>query len=232
MSTHYEEFVPVEFFTSHEGLHLSYEEALTRKVEKSGLFYNLGAHFLWIGYRTTCKEGAHVEYFRGIANPIGIKVGPGLSGQDLVDLLKVLDPEKIPGKITLITRFGAQKIYDWLPAHIRAVQKARHKVVWLSDPMHGNTEISKNFIKKRNYDNILSELQSAFKIHRNEGQELNGVHLELTGDNVTECTGGPDNIVDSELLNNYTTACDPRLNKSQSLEIVRHVAQLLRGKSS
>jgi 3-deoxy-7-phosphoheptulonate synthase len=200
----------VEFYMSHEGLLLNYETQFTRKDKSSNKYYNLGAHFLWIGDRTRQIDGAHVEYFRGIANPIGVKVGPSMDPQELVRLLDVLDPDFETGKVTLITRYGASKIEQKLPMHIQAVKQTKHKVVWCCDPMHGNTETVSNGIKTRKFDNILKELERSLHIHQQGGSMLNGVHFELTGDRVTETLGGSMQLSEAELSQNYQTFCDPR----------------------
>jgi len=217
----------VELYTSHEALLLPYEEALTR----SGLHdepYNLGAHFLWAGYRTTQADGAHVEYLRGIRNPIGVKVGPSHSKEDLPELLKVLDPQRQPGRVTLITRVGEKKVAELLPAIIEIVQKSGHPVLWSCDPMHGNTEITKSGRKTRRLESVFSELEQTFSIHTRMGTCLGGVHFELTGDAVTECIGGSSGVTEADLSQCYETACDPRLNGAQALELAFLIARLLR----
>ncbi len=200
----------VEFFMSHEGLLLNYEAQFTRKDKVENKYYNLGAHFLWIGDRTRQIDGAHVEYFRGIGNPIGVKVGPSMDPEELVRLLDILDPDFETGKVTLITRYGALKIEEKLPLHIQAVKKTMHKVVWCCDPMHGNTETVSNGLKTRKFDNILKELERSIHIHGQHGSMLNGVHFELTGDRVTETLGGSMQLSEAELCQNYQTFCDPR----------------------
>jgi 3-deoxy-7-phosphoheptulonate synthase len=200
----------VELFTSHEGLLLNYEQALTEKVKDK--YYNLGAHFLWIGDRTRQLDGAHIEYFRGISNPIGVKVGPSIKDEDIVALVKRLNPNKEPGRLSLITRYGHNKVKEHLPRHIEVVKKTGIPVLWVCDPCHGNTEVTSDGIKTRNFDNMMSELVSTFDIHKAAGSHLGGVHLELTGDDVTECTGGSANLQEQHLSTNYETFCDPRLN--------------------
>ncbi|KUJ09655.1 DAHP synthetase [Mollisia scopiformis] len=237
----------VDLYTSHEGLLLQYEQALTRslknpapklafpgqvpRVEK--LNYNTSAHFLWIGDRTRQIDGAHVEFFRGIANPIGIKIGPTTEVTDILSLLRCLNPQQEVGKITLITRMGAGKVRKLLPAHIEAVQKSEYngKVVWQCDPMHGNTRSTATGIKTRQFGDILSELQQTLALHRELGSHLGGVHLEMTGDAVTECTGGSENLMDDDLSLNYTSFCDPRLNEKQSLELAFLIAGFFRNDS-
>ncbi len=217
----------VEFYTSHEALLLPYEESLTRSDTQSG-FYNLGAHFLWLGYRTCQPDGAHVEYIRGIRNPIGIKIGIATSVEDLIELLARLDPHKQPGQVTLITRFGEKKIATGLPRMIEAVQQSGHPVLWSCDPMHGNTETTQDGRKTRRLEAVFSELEQTFALHSQKGTCLGGVHFELTGDAVTECIGGSSGITESDLDQCYRTACDPRLNGAQALELALLIARLLR----
>eukprot|EP01134_Creolimax_fragrantissima_P007412 CFRG7412T1 len=213
-----------DFFSSHEGLILDYEAALTKRESKSGKHYNTSAHYLWIGDRTRDINGAHVEYFRGIANPIGVKCGPSMDPDELVRLIRILNPDQKPGRLSVISRYGHGKIKDYLPKHIKAVQDAGLSVIWVCDPMHGNTVSSANGYKTRSFDNVLSELRSSFSIHKENGSLLNGVHFELTGDNVTECTGGSENLKEEDLSNNYATFCDPRLNYAQSMDMAFLIA--------
>jgi 3-deoxy-7-phosphoheptulonate synthase len=187
-------------------------------------WYNTSAHFLWIGDRTRQLSGAHVEYFRGLENPIGMKVGPTMTSSELISLLDVLNPTKSVGKITLITRYGEHKIASLLPSHIGAVRESGHVVVWQCDPMHGNTKSTPSGVKTRQFSSILSEVGSALRIHKEEGSFLGGVHLELTGDAVTECVGGSEGLTEGDLGVNYTTFCDPRLNEKQALELAFLVA--------
>lgn len=213
----------VDFFTSHEALLLEYEQTLTRQYNEK--WYSTSAHFVWIGDRTRQLDGAHVEFFRGLRNPIGIKVGPSMEVSELVKLLDIVDPDFEDGRVTLITRYGADKIESKLPAQIEAVRKSKHRVVWVSDPCHGNTKVSPiTKLKTRYVDDIMTELKHALRIHKLHGQELNGVHLELTGDPVTECIGGSQNLEDEELTVRYDTVCDPRLSLSQSLDVAFLVA--------
>jgi 3-deoxy-7-phosphoheptulonate synthase len=212
----------IDFYTSHEALLLEYEQSLTRKLkdpsceEASEKWYNTSAHFIWIGDRTRQPTGAHVEFFRGVANPIGIKVGPSMKTEELVELLHVVDPYFEPGRVTLITRYGAEKIRELLPHQIRAVQESGHKVVWISDPCHGNTKLSPvTRLKTRYFDDIIAEIRYALQIHKEAGSRLNGLHLELTGDAVTECIGGSQVLEDEDLVLRYDTFCDPRLSLSQ-----------------
>ena len=242
----------VDLYTSHEGLLLEYEQCLTRRLknptspkrrnpaqshmqngnlddvpatEDKG-WYNTSAHFLWIGDRTRQIHGAHVEYFRGLENPIGIKVGPSMDAQELIRLLDIVNPSREVGKVTLITRYGSSKIASCLPSHIQAVQRSSHNntIIWQCDPMHGNTRSTPNGFKTRRFEDILSEVSSALRIHREQGSSLGGVHLELTGEAVTECVGGSEGLEESDLEKRYTTFCDPRLNEKQALELAFLVA--------
>ncbi|KAJ1505320.1 hypothetical protein HMI54_006069 [Coelomomyces lativittatus] len=215
-------------FTSHEGLTLNYETCFTRPSTMPSTYYNQSAHFLWLGDKTRSLEGGHVEYFRGLANPIGIKISTSLLPEDLVSLLDHLNPLKTVNKVVLITRYGCQHISNWLPSHIRAVQLAQHPVIWFVDPMHGNTIKVKNNLKTRVMDHIWKEIELAFTIHQSLGSFLGGLHLELTGEPVTECIGGSQNVQESDLTKNYQTKCDPRLNNSQSLDIAILMADLIR----
>ncbi|HPO10038.1 MAG TPA: 3-deoxy-7-phosphoheptulonate synthase class II [bacterium] len=217
----------IEFYTSHEALLLPYEEGLTRVLQGDAV-YNLGAHFLWLGYRTSAPDGAHVEYLRGIRNPLGIKVGPKSDEQDLLDVLRILDPNREPGRITLITRFGERDVASHLPRIIRAIGQSGHPVIWSCDPMHGNTETATDGRKTRRVDAIFSELEQSFEIHSKMGTCLGGVHFELTGEPVTECIGGSGGVTESDLAQCYSTACDPRLNGAQALEMAFLIARLLR----
>ncbi|MEQ8524831.1 class II 3-deoxy-7-phosphoheptulonate synthase [Gracilimonas sp.] len=215
----------VDFYTSHEALNLYYDSAQTRPVPRKNGYFNLSAHMVWLGNRTRDLDGAHVEYFKGINNPVGIKVGPPYEIDDTLKLIETLNPTHEAGKIVLITRFGKEIVEKELPKLIQAVRREGFPVVWSSDPMHGNTFSTDGGIKTRNFDDILSEVQSAFAIHRSEGSYLGGVHLELTGDNVTECVGGAKGLGEKELQRNYETFCDPRLNYEQSLEMAFLVAR-------
>ena len=214
----------VEFFTSHEGLHLNYEQAQTRRVPRRDGWYNMSTHFPWIGYRTRHLDGAHVEYFKGIENPIGIKVGPKFAPSEVLDLVKTLNPENEPGRITLICRFGADEVAECLPPLIEAVQESDHEVLFCSDPMHGNTFATSTGIKTRSFDKIASELEQSFKIHDKAGSILGGAHLELTGDNVTECIGGAGNLGEPDLKRAYKSQVDPRLNYDQAMELAFMIA--------
>ena len=217
----------VDFWTSHEALVLGYEEALTRQDSLTGDYYDCSAHMVWIGERTRQLDGAHVEFFRGIHNPVGCKVGPTATADEVLELCEALNPERVPGRLTLITRMGAEKITDALPPLLRAVADAGHPVVWACDPMHGNTFTAPSGRKTRHFDAILDEIRGFFDSHRAEGTWPGGVHVELTGDAVTECLGGADELVDGDLGLRYETACDPRLNGRQSLDLAFRVAELL-----
>ncbi|HEY0918200.1 class II 3-deoxy-7-phosphoheptulonate synthase [Devosia sp.] len=217
------------FYTSHEALLLGYEEALTRRDSITNDWYATSGHMLWIGDRTRQPDAAHVEYFSGIRNPIGIKCGPSLSGEELLRLLDRLNPQDEPGRITLIGRFGADKIADYLPRLIETVQRAGRTVVWCSDPMHGNTIKASTGFKTRPFDRVLSEVRSFFQVHREMGTYAGGIHIEMTGDDVTECVGGGvAAITEAALQDRYHTYCDPRLNASQSLELAFLVAEEIR----
>ena len=215
----------VEVFTSHEGLHLSYEQAQTRRVPRREGWYNLSTHMPWIGFRTCEIAGAHVEYFRGIENPIGLKVGPGTEPDDLVALIKRLNPDNEPGHVTLIHRFGADNIDEMLPPLIKVVQQHELSVVWCSDPMHGNTFSTSSGIKTRHFDQVSKELVNAFRVHKENESRLAGVHLELTGDNVTECIGGASQLAEPDLDRAYKSAVDPRLNYEQAMEVAFLIAE-------
>jgi 3-deoxy-7-phosphoheptulonate synthase len=215
----------VDFFTSHEGLHLAYEQAQTRRHQEGDRWYNLSTHFPWLGMRTSDPDGAHVEYFRGIANPIAIKVGPSITPDKLLQLLELLDPENEPGRLTLIHRFGCERVADCLPPLVQAVRASGKTVLWCSDPMHGNTRLTENGVKTRRFDEILSELEQSFEVHAAVGSRLGGVHFELTGDNVTECTGGARGLAEADLGRDYRSEMDPRLNYEQSLEMAMLIAR-------
>ena len=218
----------VDFYTSHEALLLGYEEALTRQDSLTGLWYDCSAHLLWIGDRTRQVDGAHVEFLRGIHNPIGIKIGPAHDPDEIKRILDILNPENTAGRIVLITRFGKGKISDMLPPLIRSIKSHGAKVLWSCDPMHGNTFVSESNYKTRDFSDILQEIRSFFEIHKAEGTVPGGVHFELTGKDVTECTGGAQQIMDHQLENNYSTSCDPRLNSQQSLELAFLISDLFK----
>ena len=217
-----------DFFTSHEALLLGYEEALTRTDSTSGDYYATSGHMIWIGDRTRQPDHAHVEFCRGIKNPIGLKCGPSLDPEELIRLIDILNPANEAGRLTLIARFGHEKVADHLPKLIRAVEREGQKVVWSCDPMHGNT-ISLNGYKTRPFERVLSEVESFFQIHRAEGTHPGGIHIEMTGKDVTECTGGARAISADDLSDRYHTHCDPRLNATQAVELAFLVAELLKG---
>ncbi len=216
-----------EFYTSHEALLLNYEEALTRKNPIDNKYYACSAHMLWIGERTRNLDGAHIEFFRGLANPIASKVGSTAKIDEILKLINILNPENEAGKLTLITRMGADIIEDKLPDIISAVQKEGLNVIWSCDPMHGNTEKSNNNYKTRKFSNILSEVESFFNIHKSLNSYAGGIHIEMTGQDVTECLGGSIKITEEDLVSRYKTHCDPRLNGSQSLELAFLIADRL-----
>ncbi|KAH8811196.1 phospho-2-dehydro-3-deoxyheptonate aldolase [Xylogone sp. PMI_703] len=238
----------VDLFTSHEGLLLDYEQRLTRRMKRPNssssvsqsdtnaaddgkAYYNTSAHFVWVGDRTRQLDGAHMEYFRGIENPVGVKIGPTTPSSDLLPLLRKLNPNREVGKVTLITRYGASKVRKLLPEHIRTVENSEYRqtVVWQCDPMHGNTQSTSTGIKTRRFADIFSELQETLAIHKEERSYLGGVHLELTGAAVTECLGGSEGLEEEDLSLNYTTFCDPRLNEKQALEMAFLIAGHYRG---
>ncbi|KAI5287628.1 hypothetical protein KEM52_001493 [Ascosphaera acerosa] len=246
------ELETADIYTSHEGLMLEYEEALTREVTQRppraqsrspatastraprprnavpAGFYATSGHFLWIGDRTRQVKGAHVEFFRGLQNPVGIKIGPSMEPVKLVELLDIVNPNREVGKVTLITRYGAANVEKFLPVHIRAVLATDHKVVWQCDPMHGNTRTTEQGVKTRSFDDVAKEVKLALIIHRQLGTYLGGLHLELTGEAVTECTGGAGGLTDDRLAENYRSFCDPRLNEKQALELAFVVARFHR----
>ena len=215
-----------DIYAAHEGLHLLYEQSQTRYLDRRERWYNLTTHFPWIGMRTAALDGAHIEYFRGIANPMGIKVGPGMTGEWLQGLIALLNPNNEPGRLTLIHRFGAKSIEESLPNLITAVKETGSPVLWVCDPMHGNTESTADGTKTRRFDKIVSELELAFRVHASMGSYLGGVHLELTGEDVTECTGGARGLTDGDLARAYKSTVDPRLNYEQAMEIAMRIAGL------
>ncbi len=220
-----------EFFTSHEALLLGFEQALTRVDSTSGDWYATSGHMIWIGDRTRQPDHAHVEFCRGVKNPIGLKCGPSLDADGLIRLIDILNPKDEPGRLTLITRFGADKVGEHLPRLIRTIQREGRSVVWSCDPMHGNT-ITLNHYKTRPFDLILREVEAFFAIHRAEGTHAGGIHVEMTGQNVTECTGGARAVLAENLSDRYHTHCDPRLNADQALELAFLVAELLKREHS
>lgn len=217
----------VDFWTSHEALLLGYEAALTRLDLKTKKYYDLSSHMIWIGERTRSAHGAHVRFASGIANPIGCKVGPTMTPEELVELCSLLNPENQPGRLTLITRMGAHSLRENLPALIEAVQRNGLKVLWTCDPMHGNTFTSSQGLKTRRFSDVIAEIRAFFDVHRTLGTWPGGIHIELTGDDVTECLGGSSEIFESELNTEYNTICDPRLNGRQSLDLAYQVAEML-----
>lgn len=222
-----EELTRVEFYTSHEGYNLLYESAQTRTVPRRTGYYNLTTHMPWIGDRTRGADGAHIEYCRGIRNPIGVKLGPGATPAEVLKLIDVLNPTDEPGRLTLITRLGADKASLALPPLVKAVQEAGRRVLWSCDPMHGNGTVTQAGIKTRSFDAILRELEATMDAHEALGSRLGGVHFELTGDDVTECVGGAAGVTEASLATNYASACDPRLNYQQSLEMAFLLARRL-----
>ena len=218
----------VDVYTSHEALILGYEEALTRKDSLTGAWYDCSAHMLWIGERTRELDGAHVEFLRGVGNPIGCKVGPTTEADYLIELCETLNPSRIAGRLTLITRMGADNIEEGLRPLLRAVADAGHPIVWACDPMHGNTFTASTGRKTRHFDDVVREIGGFVRAHRAEGTWPGGIHVELTGDDVTECLGGAEALDDTQLDDRYQTVCDPRLNGRQSVDLAFHVAELLR----
>jgi 3-deoxy-7-phosphoheptulonate synthase len=227
-----DELQRMEFYAGHEGLHLAYEQMQTRQVPRRSGWYDLTCHMPWIGNRTTHPDGAHVEFFRGIANPIGMKIGPKTGPAELAELARVLNPANEPGRLTLIHRFGAKEIARALPPLIAAIQSAGQTVLWCCDPMHGNTRSTRTGRKTRDFHEILSELDQAFDIHRAHGSLLGGVHFELTGENVTECVGGARGLAEADLEHAYQSNVDPRLNYEQSLELALLLAHKMAGADS
>ncbi|GAA3041959.1 class II 3-deoxy-7-phosphoheptulonate synthase [Streptosporangium longisporum] len=223
-----EEFHTVEFYSSHEALILDYDRALTRIDSRTGQPYDVSAHMVWIGERTRQLDGAHVEFFAGIRNPIGVKLGPTTSAEDALALIQKLNPENEAGRLTFITRMGAAKIRDHLPELVEKVTASGAQVAWICDPMHGNTFEAPSGHKTRRLDDVLNEVAGFFEVHRALGTHPGGVHIEFTGDDVTECVGGGAEIVEDDLARRYETACDPRLNRGQSLDLAFRVAELYR----
>lgn len=217
----------VDFYTSHEALLLNYEEALTRRDSITGDWYDCSAHMLWIGERTRALDGAHVEFLRGVENPLGCKIGPTAEISEVLGICEALNPDRLPGRLTLITRMGAERVSDSLPPLLAAVRDAGHSVVWACDPMHGNTYTSESGRKTRHFDSVLGEISGFFAAHRSEGTWAGGIHVELTGDSVTECVGGGDGLEEEALDEAYETMCDPRLNGRQSVDLAFRVAELL-----
>jgi 3-deoxy-7-phosphoheptulonate synthase len=218
----------IDFYTSHEALVLGYEQAQTRRVPRRPGFFNLTTHFPWIGLRTNDPEGAHVEYMRGIENPIGIKVGAGATREQVGRWIERLDPSRSPGRLTLIHRFGVRRICDELPRLIELVRAEGGQAVWICDAMHGNTKTTASGVKTRRFEDIASEVEQAFDIHRAMGQQLGGVHIELTGENVTECIGGARGQSEEDLSRAYESEVDPRLNYEQALELAFLIARKMK----
>ncbi|MFI1979645.1 class II 3-deoxy-7-phosphoheptulonate synthase [Streptomyces wedmorensis] len=223
-----EEFRTVEFFSSHEALLLDYESALTRVDSRTGRLYDVSAHMVWIGERTRQLDGAHVEFASKIRNPIGVKLGPTTTPDDALALLDRLDPDREPGRLTFVVRMGADKVRDKLPELVEKVTASGAVVAWVTDPMHGNTFEAASGHKTRRFDDVLDEVKGFFEVHKELGTHPGGIHVELTGDDVTECVGGGDEILVDDLHHRYETACDPRLNRSQSLDLAFLVAQMYR----
>jgi 3-deoxy-7-phosphoheptulonate synthase len=217
----------VELYNSHEALILDYERALLRMHE--GRPYALSAHFVWVGERTRQMDGAHIEFVSKLANPIGVKIGPTTTPEQATELVERLDPEGLPGKLTLISRMGNGKVRDLLPPIVEKVEASGHKVIWQCDPMHGNTVESPSGYKTRHFDRVVDEVQGFFEVHHGLGSHPGGIHVEVTGEDVTECLGGAQEISDADLHGRYETACDPRLNTQQSLELAFLIAEMLRG---
>ncbi|MBY0309245.1 MAG: 3-deoxy-7-phosphoheptulonate synthase [Phycisphaerales bacterium] len=215
----FESFSRVEFFTSHEGLSLWYESAQTRRVPRKAGWWNLTTHLPWIGERTRALDGAHVEYFRGIRNPLGVKLGPATAPDELLALIAALNPGDEPGRVVLIPRMGQAHVHRALPPLVKAVQGAGRRVLWVADPMHGNTRSTASGLKTRDFADVLAEMQAAFDILGAHGAHLGGVHVELTGEDVTECVGGSGGITEADLARNYASPCDPRLNYEQAMEL-------------
>jgi 3-deoxy-7-phosphoheptulonate synthase len=218
----------VDYWTSHEGLLLEYEEALTRRDSLTGDWYDCSAHMLWIGERTRQPDRAHVEFFAGVHNPVGVKLGPSATAEEVLELCERLNPERVPGRLTLITRMGAGRVFELLPPILRAVREAAHPVVWACDPMHANVFVSSTGRKTRHFDAVLGEIEGFFAAHRQAGTWPGGVHLEFTGDDVTECLGGSEDVQEAQLDARYMSLCDPRLNARQSLDLAFRVAELMR----
>ncbi len=217
-----------EFYTSHEALLLPYEESLTRVDSTTGKWYDTSAHLLWVGERTRQLDGAHVEFLRGVANPLGVKIGPSTSEDDLLRLLDVFNPDNIPGRLTVIVRMGAEQVRERLSPLVSCIEAEGRSVIWSCDPMHGNTVKSATGYKTRIFDRVMEEVRGFFEVHAALGTYAGGIHVEMTGQNVTECTGGAQDIRDEDLADRYHTHCDPRLNASQSLELAFDIAQMLK----
>jgi 3-deoxy-7-phosphoheptulonate synthase len=222
-----EEFRRTEFFASHEALVLDYEKPLVRIDSRTNQPYAVSGHFVWIGERTRQLDGAHIDFASRIRNPIGVKLGPTTTPEQAVEIANRLNPDKTPGRLTFITRMGHTKIREVLPAIVKAVTESGHPVIWCCDPMHGNTKETSNGYKTRLYEEVIDEVFGFFEVHKATGTHPGGLHIELTGDDVTECIGGVSGLSEIDLENRYETACDPRLNREQSLELAFHVADML-----
>lgn len=222
-----DEFQRVEFYAAHEALSIDYERALTRIDSRTGLPYDVSGHFLWIGERTRQLDGAHVQFAESIQNPVGVKVGPKATPEEVLAIVQRLNPDRRPGRLTLITRMGASKVREALPPIVKAVQDSGIPVVWICDPMHGNTREAASGHKTRSFNDIIDEVKGFFEVHRALGSHPGGIHIELTGDDVTECVGGTGGVLETALGDRYETACDPRLNREQSLELAFLVADML-----
>ncbi len=218
----------VDFWTSHEGLLLDYEQGLTRRDSLTGDWYDCSAHMLWIGDRTRQLDGAHVEFFAGVHNPLGLKLGPSATPEETLELCERLNPERVPGRLSLVARLGSERVRELLPPLVRAVRDAGHPVVWVCDPMHANVFTSGSGRKTRRFDDVMAEIEGFFAVHRSEGPWPGGVHLEFTGDDVTECLGGSERLLEEQLDHRYLTLCDPRLNARQSLDLAFRLAELMR----
>ena len=217
----------MEFYAAHEALSLDYERALTRIDSRTGLPYDVSGHFLWIGERTRQLGGAHLHFASTIRNPIGMKVGPTASPDEVLEAVEILNPDRVPGRLSLITRMGAGKVRDTLPSIIQKVEASGHPVLWICDPMHGNTFEAGSGHKTRSFDDVVDEVEGFFEVHRQLGTVPGGIHVELTGDDVTECVGCSTGLAEHHLYERYETACDPRLNREQSLELAFLVADML-----
>jgi len=222
------EFTTVDFYVAHECLLLPYEQALTRQDSTTGKWYDCSAHMVWVGERTRDLDSAHLEFCRGVGNPLGVKISDKCTPDELLSTINTMNPQNIPGKISIIVRMGAEKLRKNLPELIRAVQREGKAVVWISDPVHGNTRVTKSGYKTRDFDNVRAELTAFFDVHDEMGSHPGGMHLEMTGEDVTECTGGVSGVDDDTLKDRYITACDPRLNGSQALELAFLVAERMR----
>ena len=219
----------VSMFTSHEALLLDYEEALTRTEDATGKVFDLSAHTVWIGERTRALGGAHVEFLSHVRNPIGVKLGPSATPDDAIALAERLDPDRTPGRLTFVTRFGAGRVEEGLPPLVEKVRAGGHPVIWSCDPMHGNTRTTPSGVKTRHFDDVMAEVRGFFAVHRALGTWPGGLHVELTGEDVTECLGGAEDLVEADLSDRYESACDPRLNTGQALELAFLVAEMLQG---